>query len=203
MSLRLISLGCHRCGSSMRGEPTDVLFICDHCGAGAVLDLPVEGDALALSPVDCVGLMPAPGRRAELWRPAWLIEAKVLVEDRRTANGRATPGSVQERTFVIPAFAMPLDDLCALARALSKAQGELCEVPREAITGGVLSLDDAITLVRHLVTGEEVHRPDLLATVSISVEPTRRSLAAIPFERGGAGGTLRCSVTGTRAREGR
>jgi hypothetical protein len=192
-ALRLIRLDCHRCGSSLRGEPTDLIYVCEHCGAGATL-----GDRL--EPVETVGLLPAPGRRASVHRPAWLIEGRVKVSDRVTAEGLRTPGSDTVRTLVVPAFELPLAELRRLAWALSRAAGTCGEVPREPVRGGILGLEDARTLALSLVIDEEAHRPDLLASVHVSIEPERCAVAVIPFEETRSG--LRCAVTGVHVRDG-
>jgi len=174
----------------MRAQPNDVLFLCDHCGGGAVLG----SDGLDL--VESTALLPAPGRHAELWRPAWVLEATVEVSERIRADRRETVGSTDERLFVIPAFTLPLSDLTRLARALTTAAGATGEVPREPVEGGTLAFEDAVTLARHLVVAEEVLKPDMLASVLVVVTPRRHRLAAVPFER--AGDELRCAVTGVR-----
>ncbi len=188
MTLRLVALDCPACGSAMQGGPRDVLFFCSHCGSGALL----EDQGLAT--VESTALLPAPGRHARAWRPAWLIEADVTVGERIRADGRSTEGWRGERTFVVPAFPLPLQDLIQLARVLSGAAGEVGEVPREPIPGGTLSLEDALTLARHIVVGDEVRRSDMLASVQVEVAATARRLAAIPFEVDGD--RLRCAVTG-------
>jgi hypothetical protein len=189
MSLRLISLDCPACGSAMNGKSHDVIFFCGHCGSAAVLD--DEG----LVTVDSTAMLPTPGRHARVWRPAWVVEAEVTVSERIRADGRHTEGWSGELTFVIPAFDLPLVDQMILSRALTKAAGAVGEVPREPIHGGTLALEDALTLARHLVTGDEVRRRDDLASVQVEVRETARRLAAIPFEDAG-NGRLKCAVTG-------
>jgi hypothetical protein len=194
VSLRLINLDCPACGSAMDGESHDVIFFCGHCGSAAVLE--DEG----LETVESTALLPTPGRHARVWRPAWVIEAEVSVTDRIRADGRHTEGWSGELTFVIPAFDLPLVDLMILSRALTKAAGAVGEVPREPIHGGTLSVEDALTLARHVVTGDEVRRRDDLASVQVEVRETARRLAAIPFEDAGSG-RLRCAVTGVAVAE--
>jgi len=188
MTVRLLPLGCPSCGSALRAEPLDIVFLCDHCGSGAVLA--DEG----LSMLEATALLPTPGRRAELWRPAWIVEAHVRVSDRIRSDRRPTPGWEGDRTFVLPAFELPIVDLTRLALALGRAFGATGELPHEPVTGGVLGLDDALVLARHLVVGEEVRKPDMLASVEVAIEERAHRLAAIPFERSGDG--LRCAVTG-------
>ncbi len=193
MSLRLIALDCPACGSAMAGAPQDMLYFCPHCGSGATLGK--DG----LETVESTALLAAPGRHPTTWRPAWLITADVVVDQRIRADGRQTEGSRGARTFVVPAFDLPLADLVELSRALAEGAATAAEVPHEAIRGGTLSLADALTLVRHVVVGDEVRKPDMLASVQVEVTETGHRLAAIPFEEL-PDGRLRCAVTGVTIR---
>ena len=95
---------------------------------------------------------------------------------------------------------MRLGDLTRMARALADAVGETGEVPREPIHGGTLALEDAVTLIRHLVIGDEVRKSDMLASLEVDIEVTASRLVAIPFEPTQAG--LKCSITGVTVRAG-
>jgi hypothetical protein len=194
MTLRLVSLDCPSCGSALRGEGLDTIFFCDHCGDAATLG--EEG----LEMVESAALVPAPGRSAGTWRPAWLIEAEIAVSERVRHKARRSESWRERRTFVIPAFEMPLGDLTRMARALSEAAGETREVPREPIHGGTLDFDDAVTLIRHIVIGDEVRKSDMLASVQVDVEVVESRLIAIPFEPFDHG--LRCSITGVTVKLG-
>jgi len=194
MTLRLVSLDCPSCGSALHGEGLDTIFFCDHCGDAATLD----DDGLQM--VESTALLPSPGRHASEWRPAWLVKAEVTVSERVRAKGRRSEGWQARRSFVIPAFAMPLDDLTRLARALSEAVGETAEVPREPIHGGTLALDDAVTLIRHILIGDEVRKSDMLASLQVEIEVVESRLVAIPFEKTKVG--LRCAITGVTVRAG-
>jgi len=192
MTLRLVSLDCPSCGSALHGEGLDTIFFCDHCGDAAVL----AEDGLEM--VESTALLPAPGHHADEWRAAWLIEADVTVSDRVRAKRRQSEGWQARRTFVIPAFEMPLEDLTRHARALSQATPEIGEVPREPIHGGTLALNDAVTLVRHIVIGDEVRKSDMLASLEVGIEVVESRLVAIPFERTRVG--LKCAITGVTVR---
>lgn len=188
MSVRLISLDCPSCGSAMHSRESDTLFLCDHCGGGAVL-----GEN-GLETVESSALLPTPGRKAEIWLPGWMIVADVEVADRVRAGGRATAGWKSTKTYVIPAFDLPLSDLTRLAGALSSASGATGQVPREPVTGGRLQLADALAIIRHLVIGDEVRRSDLLASLRLEVVERSRRLVALPFAK--ANDQLQCAVTG-------
>lgn len=192
MSLRMVPLDCPSCGSALRGEGMDTIFFCSHCGDAAVL----EEDGLRM--VESSALLPAAGRSAALWRPAWRLEAAVTVRDRLRAGGRRSDGWQARRVFVVPAFALALADLTRLARALSESAGAAAEVPREPIHGGTLALEDAVTIARHIVIGDEVRKSDMLASLAVDLESVSSRLVAIPFERMGDG--LRCAVTGVSVR---
>jgi len=188
MNLRLISLDCPSCGSALHGEGLDTIFFCDHCGDAAILG----EDGLEM--VESTALVPAAGRSAATWRPAWLIESEVTVSERVRHKGRRSDGWQERRIYVIPAFEIPLGDLTRIARALAELAGETREVPREPIHGGTLDVDDAVTLIRHLVIGDEVRKSDMLASVMVDIDVVSSRLVAIPFEPTEAG--LRCSITG-------
>ncbi len=188
MSLRLVNLDCPSCGSAMRGEGLDTIFFCSHCGHAAVLD------DQGLQIVESTALLPTPGRHAQVWRPAWRLEVQVRVHQRVRADGRSTPEWAGRRVFYIPAFDIPLDDLTRLSRALADVPEPTAEVPREPIRGGTLAFDDALTLIRHLLIGDEVRRSDMLASVVVDVDEISRALVALPFEADD--GRLKCAVTG-------
>lgn len=200
MSLRLVNLDCPSCGSALRGEGLDTIFFCSHCGGAAVLD------DERLETVEGAALMAVPGHHPRLWRPAWRLEVQVRVHHRVRSDGRTTPDSEARRIFYIPAFEISLLDLTRLSLALSKVSEARSEVPEEPIHGGTLSVDDALILVRHILIGDEVHRSDMLASVTVDVEEVSRGLVALPFEENEKG--LRCAVTGvvipiSRGAEGR
>lgn len=188
MSLRLVNLDCPSCGSAMRGEGLDTIFFCGHCGGAAVLD------DERLQTVEGTALVAAPGYHPRVWRPAWRLEVQVRVHHRVRADGRTTPDSEGRRIFYIPAIELSLADLTRLSRALSNVSEVGREVPKEPIHGGTLSVDDALMLVRHILVGDEVHRSDMLASVTVDVEEISRGLVALPFEEVERG--LRCAVTG-------
>lgn len=192
MTLELVSLDCPSCGSALSGEGLDTIFFCQHCGDAATL-----GES-GLEMVESSALVPAPGRSARLWRPAWLIEADVTVSDRIRSGGRESTGWKDRKTYVIPAFETPLGDLTRLVRALSEAVETTAEVPREPIRGGTLALEDAVTLIRHVVIGDEVRKSDMLASIRVEIDVVTHRLVALPFEETGNG--LRCAITGVTIR---
>lgn len=193
--LGLVALDCASCGSALTGGPDDSLFLCTHCGAGAILG--EDG----LREVPGGALMPVPGRTPTTWRPAWLFEVDARVHDRVRAGGRPTEGWSSRRTLIVPAFDLPLADLTRLMRALAAVETPV-ELPREPVAGGTLHLDDALTLIRHLLVGDEVRRPDMLASVEVDLDLVEHRLVAHPFESA-RDGRLRCAVTGVTVSEGR
>jgi hypothetical protein len=192
MTLELVALDCPSCGSALHGEGLDTIFFCQHCGDAATL-----GDE-GLGSVEAAALVPAPGRHADLWMPGWLIEAQVAVGDRLRSDGKLTNGWHGPKTYAVPAFASSLRDLTRLTRALGEAAGSTAEVPREPIHGGTLAIEDAVTLIRHIVIGDEVRKSDALSSIRVDISVDAKRLVALPFERIDDG--LRCAITGVTVR---
>lgn len=188
MDFRLINLHCPSCGSAMKGDPTDILFVCTHCGAGAILA--DEG----LEILRTTALLPAAGRRAEIWKPAWKIEADISIADRVLFGGRRSVSSTTRRKFLLPAFDLKLRDLSRLSRGLSNTEESISEIPHEPCRGGRLELSDALILLRYLIIEEEAEQPDRLASLKVEIQPLSHKLCLIPFEKSGS--QLRCAITG-------
>ena len=72
-------------------------------------------------------------------------------------------------------------------------------MPREPIRGGTLAFEDAVTLARHPVVGDEVRKPGTLEVVYVLISEKAHRLAATPFEEAGDG-RLRCAITGVVVR---
>ncbi|MCD4748145.1 MAG: hypothetical protein K8R59_02120 [Thermoanaerobaculales bacterium] len=192
MGFRLVNLDCAACGSAMTGGPHDILFLCTHCGTGALL-----GDD-GIEKLKTTALLPASGRQAQVWKPGWSIDADVVVDHRLQIGGRRTPGWSGRYRYIIPAFPLPLPDLVLLARAVSAVSDTVDEVPRKPCRGGRLQLGDAMVFIRYLVVGAEVQQPDKLASVEVDITPVAHHLTALPFEIEGS--FLRCAVTGVKVR---
>ena len=80
-----------------------------------------------------------------------------------------------------------------IAAGMSTA-GTVGEVPREPIRGGTLPFEDAVTLARYVVVGDEVRKADKLASLDVNITEKGHRLAATPFEDAGDG-RLRCAIT--------
>jgi len=188
MDFHLINLDCPSCGSAMKGEPTDILFFCTHCGAGAII---AEN---SLETLQTTALLPAAGHRADIWKPAWKIRADISISDRILFGGRASPSSSAQRSFLLPAFELGIRDVSRLCRGLSVAGEQSSEIPHAPCHGGVLDLEDTLILLRYLVLEEEIEKPDRLASVKVEIQPVSHHFCLIPFEKKDQ--FLRCAITG-------
>jgi len=61
-----------------------------------------------------------------------------------------------------------------------------------------MALEDALTIARHIVIGDEVRKSDKLASVQVDIDVVTSRLVAIPFEPSNVG--LRCAITGVTVR---
>jgi hypothetical protein len=170
----------------------DTIFFCRHCGDAALLG---EG---GLEMIESTALVPAAGRSARVWKPGWMIEAEITISERTRTGGHHTEGWRATRTFVIPAFEMRLADLTRIMRAFSELDTELREVPRDPIHGGTLAMEDALTIIRHQLIGDEARRSDDLASVMVDIDVLSSRLVAMPWDP--SQGKLTCSVTGVSVR---
>ena len=127
-----------------------------------------------------------------------MIEAEITVSERTRAGGHRTDGWRGTKTFVIPAFEMRLADLTRIMRAFAELGTELREVPRDPIHGGTLAVEDALTIIRHQLIGDEARRSDDLASVMVDIEVLSNRLVAMPWDP--SKGKLTCSVTGVTVR---
>jgi hypothetical protein len=193
VTIHLVSLDCPSCGSALEGEGLDTIFFCQHCGDAALLG----EDGLEM--IESTALVPAAGRSVRVWKPGWMIEADITVSQRTRAGGHPTDGWRGTRTYVVPAFEMRLTDLTRIMRGFAELGTELREVPRDPIHGGTLAMEDALTIIRHQLIGDEARRSDDLASVMVDIDVRSSRLVAMPWDS--SQGKLTCSVTGVKVRE--
>ncbi len=127
MSYRLVPLECSSCGASLAAENEDVVYYCTACRNGYRFDPEQE----QLEPTE-VGFISAPHVAADLYRPFWLLPAKLDIRNRDAVGGGlaglfsffmggvdSTGFPAGEGRFAVPAFQTPLPALTELTRRYS------------------------------------------------------------------------------------
>lgn len=194
----LVTLECPGCGAPLAAEGEDVIYYCTACYRGH--RLAGEGEAPGagpLLPVE-VSFVAAPAVGRHLYRPFWLLPARVEILTRRAAGGvfsglmsfflgdRQETGSPPgEGTFAVPAFRAPLAPTVELALAYTRELPKLGEILGERLTGGTTGVDDARKLAHYTLIASEARKPDMLEELDYLLEFGPPRLLGVPFVRRG------------------
>lgn len=188
---RLVPLDCPTCGAGVKAEGEDVVYYCTACRNGYRLDPKAQG----LEPTE-VAFVSLPSVEAGLYKPFWLLPAKVVIQNRDARGGGFSglmsfflgdrdAGASGEGTFAVPAFHAPLAAVTALTRAYTERFPELGEKLGERLLGGCYGVEDARKLAEYTVIATEVGKPDLLRDLAYKIEFGPERLLGVPFVRRG------------------
>lgn len=181
--VELVALHCLRCNTPVPAEPDQVAWRCATCGQGLLLD-----DDAGLRPLT-LHFARADRESGLRWRPFWVAEGTVELRLRRTFGRDHGHDDLwrSPRTFVLPAFACPLEQACEwgagfLRRPLPDGDG-----PPVAFEPATVDLAGAQALAEFVVLTIEAERGDQLRQVELSLELREPALWALPFPAGEAG----------------
>ena len=204
VEFELVALDCPSCGAPIAAEGEDVVYYCTACRNGYRFD-PEER---RLVPVE-VAFVSLPQVSIDLYKPFWLVAAKVSIEERQAEGGGFAglmsfflgdrSGSVAptgEGVFAIPAFPAPLGAVTELTRRYTEALPELGERLGERLLGGCYDESDARKLAHFALIASEVDRPDTLQDLDYEIEFGEMRLLGVPFVRKGE--TLADALFGIR-----
>ena len=189
---RLVPLECPSCGAPVAAEGEDVVFYCTACHNGYRFD---EGKRTLVA-VE-VAFVALPSLVAELYKPFWLLPARVRILQRTAAGkgfsglmsfflGREEPRQTQgEGTFAVPAFHCHLPAATALTRRYTEKLPELGEKLGERLLGGRYGAEDAKKLAHCAVVASEVEKPDTLQNLRYEIEFGPARLLGVPFVHAG------------------
>jgi hypothetical protein len=193
MEFELVALDCPSCGAPIAAEGEDVVYYCTACRNGYRFD-PEES---RLVPVE-VAFVSLPQVSADLYKPFWLVSARVSIEERQAAGGAfsglmsfflgdrsdsSTPAG--EGIFAIPAFPAPLTAVTELTRRYTEALPKLGERLGERLLGGCYDEADAHKLAHFVLIATEVDKPDTLQDLRYDIEFGGSRLLGVPFVRRG------------------
>ncbi len=187
----LVPLDCPSCGAAVAAEGEDVVYYCTACRNGYRFDL----DERQLVPIE-VGFVALSNVAAEIYRPFWLLPARVSIHERDASGGGFagllkffTGGGDQpaggEGTFAVPAFHAPLPAVTALVRSYTEKLPELGERLGERLLGGRYGVLDAKKLAHYALIASEVGKPDTLKQLRYEITFGEPRLLGVPFVRRG------------------
>ena len=193
VEFELVALDCPSCGAPIAAEGEDVVYYCTACRNGYRFD--PEGRRLVAVEVAFVSL---PHTSVDLYKPFWLVSARVSIEERLAAGGvfsglmgfflgdrSDSLAPVGEGVFAIPAFPGPLDAVTELTRRYTEALPELGERLGERLLGGCYDEADAHKLAHFALIASEVGKPDTLQDLDYDIEFGEMRLLGVPFVRKG------------------
>lgn len=187
----LVPLDCPSCGASVEADAEDVVFYCVACRNGYRFDHTARG----LEPLD-VAFVSAPNVAARKYAPFWALEARVIIDERRSGgvdpaewltrffsggSPAAESGQGGQGTFVVPAFHTSLEATLELTRRYTAAFPALGEKLGERLTGGCYGIEDARKLTHFAVIAAEVERRDVLQQLRYRIEFGSSRLLGVPL----------------------
>lgn len=197
----LAVLDCPGCGAPLAGDDEDLVFYCTACRSGFRVpegDPPRPGGE-RLVPVE-VSFLASPAKAGDLHLPFWILPAKVEILQRSGSgdlfrglmsfflSGREESGSAPgEGAFAVPAFRCSLQRAVGLGMRYTFEPPDRGELPRERLTGGCTTVEDARKLAEYLLIASEARKPDTLKELRYRLEFGPPRLLGVPFVRGDDG----------------
>lgn len=204
VEFELVALDCPSCGAPIAAEGEDVVYYCTACRNGYRFD-PEERRLVAVE----VAFISLPQVSIDLYKPFWLVAAKVSIEERLAAGGGFSGlmsfflgdrsdslAPTGEGVFAIPAFPAPLAAVTELTRRYTEALPELGERLGERLLGGCYDEADAHKLAHFALIASEVDKADTLQDLDYDIEFGEMRLLGVPFVRKGE--TLADALFGIR-----
>jgi hypothetical protein len=179
----LIPLRCVRCDTPVPADPLEVAWACAQCGQGLLLD-EVQG----LSPLEIHYSSGIPANQKG--KPFWVAHGRVNIQrDSYAGKSDRIVREVEEfwgqgRTFVIPAYQAPLEELLAVALGYLKKTPSLDEGPVAKFDPATLSPKDLTSAAQFVVMAVEADRKDKLKRLEPGVELEDPVLWVLPQNSG-------------------
>jgi predicted RNA-binding Zn-ribbon protein involved in translation (DUF1610 family) len=175
---RLVSLSCPSCGAPIAAESQDEVFYCTACRNGYVFDLAEQ----RLRPVE-VSFVLAPERPVERYLPFWAIPARtrLLQHSQRPTEQGPSIFAAEAGTFVIPAYATPIEHARELALRYTREFPRLGERLGERLTGGRFGVVDAQKLAEVVLVYAEAQGSGTLTELRYEIQFGPARLLGVPF----------------------
>jgi hypothetical protein len=203
----LVVLDCPKCGAPLAGDDEDLVFYCTACRSGFRVpegeagETPSQPESRSepgsdrLVPVE-VSFLASPAQPPDLHLPFWLLPAEVEILQRKGSggmfrglfrfflSGRKESGSAPgEGTFAVPAFRTPLKRAVELGMRYTFESPEQGELPRERLTGGCQTVEDARRLAEFMLIASEARKSDTLEELRYRLDFGPPRLLGVPFVR--------------------
>jgi hypothetical protein len=176
--IELIPMQCVRCQNPLLAQPDEVFWVCATCGQAQLLS-----DERGLLPelVHYAAGIPANDAKS---KPIWVVQGQVALS-RQTYRGDESRDMLQfwaqPRTFFIPAYSLPLDQLMDTCLGLLRQPVTLQEGHSPASFYPVtVHPEDLQALVEYMVVAVEAERKDMLKELDFKVQLGKAELWIVP-----------------------
>jgi hypothetical protein len=174
--VQLLPMFCIRCQMPVPAKPDETAWVCSQCGQGMLLS--DEKGLVELEVNYAASNVPNhPGR------PFWVAQAEVTLA-RRTYQGdesRAMAAFWQvPRSFFIPAFALPVEELTRLGATLLQQPPVLNSGPAVPFQPVTVLPEDIQPLAEFIVLEIEAARQDKLRELNFTLKFSNPSLWILP-----------------------
>jgi predicted RNA-binding Zn-ribbon protein involved in translation (DUF1610 family) len=176
--VELIPLLCTRCQTPVPAQPDEVAWVCAQCGQGLLLD--DQKGTLTLEIHYSAGLNPT----GQGW-PFWVAHATVELERRLVFGGGDQSDQTRQfwgggRTFFIPAFTCPLDQLVGTSGSLVTQPPALQAGPAAPFRPITMLPEDILPYAEFVFLSLEAGRKDRLKEVQFKLHLAEPELWILP-----------------------
>jgi len=175
-AIELVPLVCLQCNTRLPAQPGEYAWVCTNCQQAMTLDEKVGLEKLWLY---CQAGIP-PGQAG---KPFWVATGRVRV-DRQTYSGNQDAEAQRfwssERTFFVPAYTLPLENLLEVGVRLLRTPPALQGGPATRFEPVTLPRRDVRAVAEFIVVAVEADRKDKLQEVQLSVEMEEPALWILP-----------------------
>jgi len=176
--IELIPLVCLNCSTPIPAGKDEMAWVCAQCGQGMALD--VQKGLTPLPVHYAKGIQP--GRRG---KPYWVADGQVnLQREVYRSSGKSAQEAVQfwssPRSFLIPAYSLPQEDLLAQTTRFLLQPPALISGPRAQFEPVTLSMEDIQPVAEFIVMAIEASRKDMLKDIRFSLDLPLPSLWILP-----------------------
>jgi hypothetical protein len=174
----LIPLVCLNCSTPIPASSNETAWVCAQCSQGLALDM--QEGLRPLQVYYAEGILP--NTRG---KPFWVAEGQVnLQRDVYRSAGKSGQEAMEfwgdPRSFLIPAYSLPQEDLLAQTTRFLLQPPALKSGPQAPFEPVTLSMEDIQPVAEFIVMAIEAGRKDMLRNIRFSLNLSTPSLWILP-----------------------
>lgn len=176
-AVRLIPLLCTRCQAPVPAKPDEVVWVCEQCGQGLLLD-----EEKGVVPQDL--FFSAAIAQNGIGRPYWVSRGQVTITNRQTYSGNQTKAATEfwatPHLFFVPAWKVSVEEVVSSGVKLLRNPPGIEPGARTRLQAVVLSPRDVRPLAEFMVMSIEADRSDAMRELLFKLDLDQPQLWVIP-----------------------